>query len=145
MTRLATIGILLMAVWMCSCRVSYRGEEPQPTTPEGLLRTDSVLRLSQAEWKGTVDQLLQVEWWNYSEWELDEWHIPTREEAQILRAKSTLDPSVRYLCTHEGEFYTFSTQTGSIISHAGQKQTYVLRLVTRIPKAVDMAVDGFGL
>lgn len=112
-----------------------------------------ILLMGLNEWSGLsadVRSLVKDE-------EIDGWHIPTEEEARVLRTvfkESSLkelngkiedlgngDPLVdieeRYVCDKSGSNYTFSFKTGTVFSPAGKKTEYRIRLVRNVRYHVD--------
>ncbi|MBE6280798.1 MAG: hypothetical protein E7095_01860 [Bacteroides sp.] len=104
---------------------------------------NEVLLMSTEEWIATVDEVESI---------LEEeegWHVPTYEEAQLLKAtfggreldelneqivdyNGTLpevDGEERYLCDKGGVYYSFIFADGTTISKAGSKRSYYVRLL----------------
>ena len=104
-------------------------------------RRAKLLMISLAEWEPADESYI-----TYAEGNLSDWHIPTKDEATVLRklyagdnclqlnqtfqelGADTLSTTSRYYC--EEKSYTFSFKEGTVISKAGTSaKNYRLRLV----------------
>lgn len=106
-----------------------------------------ILLMSLKEWSGLAADVRNV----IKDEEINGWHIPIEEEAKILHGTFTgssldelneiieglgngdplVDIKMRYICD-KGDMYTFSFNTGTKISKAGEKTKYKIRLVRNI-------------
>lgn len=104
---------------------------------------DNVLVMSTEEWIANVWEVESILAENPG------WHVPTYEEAKLLRAAfngkelnelnnriveydgtlSEIDDEERYLCTKEEVYYSFLFEEGSSITKAGSKRSYCMRVV----------------
>lgn len=106
---------------------------------------DEVLLMSLEEWYASTSEV------EYILQEQSGWHIPTYEEAQLLRSTFSgenryalnetiwshngsltgIDGEERYLCDKSGVYYSFVFAEGKTISKAGTKKLYYIRLLSR--------------
>ena len=106
---------------------------------------DEVLLMSLEEWYASTSEV------EYILQEQSGWHIPTYEEAQLLRSTFSgenryalnetiwlhngsltgIDGEERYLCDKNGVYYSFVFAEGKTISKAGTKKLYYIRLLSR--------------
>lgn len=107
-----------------------------------------LLLLSLEEWIGLISELPD-EVSGYSVNGISGWRFPTSDEVKVLKARFSdddlwalneliaeyddefwgLNDEVRYVCTKNGEYYTFKFAEGSNVSKAGVKTEYYARLV----------------
>lgn len=107
-----------------------------------------LLLMSLDEWDATVSDVEDVED-GYTVNEISGWRLPTYEEAKLLQSSFSgdnrlelneliaeydetlygIDGEERYLCDKSGVYYTFIFAGGRVISKAGAKKSYYVRLV----------------
>lgn len=107
-----------------------------------------LLLLSLDEWVGLISDLPD-DVRGYSVNGISGWRFPTSDEVKVLKARFSdddlwalneliaeyddefwgLNDEVRYVCTKNGEYYTFKFAEGSNVSKAGVKTEYYARLV----------------
>ena len=108
----------------------------------------NLLLMSLDEWDATTSEVADVVE-GYSVNGISEWRLPTHDEAAVLRARFSgdnrwelndlieeydsslygLDGEERYLCTKNGQYYSFKFAAGTRITEAGPKKSYYVRLV----------------
>ena len=117
-----------------------------------VIKTDEsgadVLLMSLDEWDATTSQVEDVVL-GYSVGDFLDWRLPTYEEAKVLQNTFSgenrlalneliaeyddtlwgIDGEERYLCDKSGTYYTFIFAGGRVISKAGTKKSYYVRLV----------------
>lgn len=107
-----------------------------------------LLLMSLDEWDATVSDVEDVED-GYTVNDISGWRLPTFEEAKLLQSSFSgdnrlnlneliteydetlygIDGEERYLCEKSGVYYTFIFAGGRVISKAGTKKSYYVRLV----------------
>ena len=107
-----------------------------------------LLLMSLDEWDATTSQVEDVVS-GYSVGGFSDWRLPTYEEAKLLQNTFSgdnrlslneliaeydetlwgIDGEERYLCDKSGTYYTFIFAGGRVISKAGTKKSYYVRLV----------------
>ena len=110
--------------------------------------TVELLLLSLEEWDITTSQVEELAG-SYSVDDMTDWHLPTYDEAIVLRNTFSgdnrrelndriseyddtlygIDGEEHYLCVKEGAYYSFLFSGGTSITQAGTKRTYYTRLV----------------
>lgn len=122
------------------------------TIVANIIETDEsgadLLLMSLDEWDATVSDVEDVED-GYTVNDISDWRLPTFEEAKFLQSSFSgddrlklnlmiaeydetlygIDGEERYLCDKSGVYYTFIFAGGRVISKAGTKKSYYVRLV----------------